>query len=172
MLPAFSKYIAICVPYLRNPFCRAGFTGRASQKPPPQGRFQGRGLAAFMPWQQETGTCLIFIRRPIHMPKKQTPPGSGQKGRPPWQAAVFRGGSWDILDFTVREGRAVYLQSGRTGGWENCRVFFLCRGTAPGRGGPPWQAAVRRRFRSWLLGWGVFHEEEGGVCPLSVSIKQ
>ena len=50
--------------------------------------------------------------------------------------------------------------------------FFLCRGTAPGRGGPPWQAAVRRRFRSWLLGWGVFHEEEGGVCPLSVSIKQ
>ena len=50
--------------------------------------------------------------------------------------------------------------------------FFLCRGTAPGRGGPPWQAAVRRRFRSWLLGWGVFHEEEGGVCPLLVSIKQ
>ena len=118
MLPAFSKYIAICVPYLRNPFCRAGFTGRASQKPPPQGRFQGRGLAAFMPWQQETGTCLIFIRRPIHMPKKQTPPGSGQKGR------------------------------------------------------PPWQAAVRRRFRSWLLGWGVFHEEEGGVCPFLVSIEQ
>ena len=117
-------------------------------------------------------TRSLLIRLPIHMPKKQTLPGSGQKGRPPWQAAVFRGGSWDILDFTVREGRAVYLQSGRTGGWENCRVFFLCRGTAPGRGGPPWQAAVRRRFRSWLLGWGVFHEEEGGVCPLSVSIKQ
>gem|GEM_PF-6785128 len=69
-------------------------------------------------------------------------------------------------------GLYIFSQSGRTGGWENCRAFFLCRGTAPGRGGPPWQAAVRRRFRSWLLGWGVFHEEEGGVCPLSVSIKQ
>lgn len=142
MLPAFSKYIAICVPYLRNPFCRAGFTGRASQKPPPQGRFQGRGLAAFMPWQQETGTCLIFIRRPIHMPKKQTPPGSGQKERPPWQAAVFEEEVLDVPGFTVREGRAVYFQSGRTVSWENCRAAF-CRSTASGRGGPPWQTAVR-----------------------------
>ena len=164
MLPAFSKYIAICVPYLRNPFCRAGFTGRASQKPPPQGRFQGRGLAAFMPWQQETGTCLIFIRRPIHMPKKQTPPGSGQKGRPPWQAAVFRGGSWDILDFTVREGRAVYLQSGRTGGWENCRVFFYAGAR------PPAGADRRGRRRSGggfgvgYLVWGVLMKRSAGAA--------
>ena len=142
MLPAFSKYIAICVPYLRNPFCRAGFTGRASQKPPPPGRFQGRGPAAFMPWQQETGTCLIFIRRPIHMPKKQIPPGSGQKERPPWQAAVFEEEVLDVPGFTVREGKAVYFQSERTGSWENCRAAF-CRSTASGRGGPPWQTAVR-----------------------------
>ena len=29
-------------------------------------------------------TRSLFIRLPIHMPKKQTLPGSGQKGRPPW----------------------------------------------------------------------------------------
>ena len=171
MLPAFSKYIAICVPYLRNPFCRAGFTGRASQKPPPPGRFQGRGPAAFMPWQQETGTCLIFIRRSIHMPKKQTPPGSGQKGRPPWQAAVRRR-KLGYPGFYCQGGEGCISSVREDWRLGKLPCFFLCRGTAPGRGGPPWQAAVRRRFRSWLLGWGVFHEEEGGVCPLSVSIKQ
>ena len=98
------------------------------------------------------------------MPKKQTPPGRGKKEDRRGRRRSSEEEVWDILEFTVREGRAVYLQSGRTGSWENCRAFFLCRGTAPGRGGPPWQAAVRRRFRSWLLGWGVFHEEEGGVC--------
>ena len=93
-------------------------------------------------------TRSLFIRRPIHMPKKQTLPGSGQKGRPPWQAAVFRGGSWDILDFTVREGRAVYLQSGRTGGWENCRVFFYA-------GARPPAGADRRGRRRSGGGFGV-----------------
>ena len=82
------------------------------------------------------------------MPKKQTPPGSGQKGRPPWQAAVFRGGSWDILDFTVREGRAVYLQSGRSGGWENGRVFFYA-------GARPPAGADRRGRRRSGGGFGV-----------------
>ena len=76
------------------------------------------------------------------MPKKQTPPGSGQKGRPPWQAAVFEEEVLDVPGFTVREGKAVYFQSGRTGSWENCRAAF-CRSTAFGRGGPPWQTAVR-----------------------------
>ena len=93
-------------------------------------------------------TRSLFIRLPIHMPKKQTLPGSGQKGRPPWQAAVFRGGSWDILDFTVREGRAVYLQSGRTGGWENCRVFFYA-------GARPPAGADRRGRRRSGGGFGV-----------------
>jgi len=41
--------------------------------------------------------------------RKRTPPGSGQKERPPWQAAVFEGEVLDVPGFTVREGRAVYF---------------------------------------------------------------
>ena len=51
------------------------------------------GPAESAPAGRKTGACLIFIRRALHMPKKQTPSGSREKERPPWQAAVFRGGS-------------------------------------------------------------------------------
>ena len=129
--------------------CLSGFAGRTDFSPETAAEaFTTRPVfrrepAAFIPCRHESGVCLIFIRRPaIHMFRKRTPPGSGQKERPPWQAAVFEEEVLDVPGFTVREGRAVYFQSGRTVSWENCRAAF-CRSTASGRGGPPWQTAVR-----------------------------
>ena len=90
--------------------------------------------------------CISSVREDWRLGKlpcfflcRGTAPG---RGGPPWQAAVFEEEVLDVPGFTVREGRAVYFQSGRTVSWENCRAAF-CRSTASGRGGPPWQTAVR-----------------------------
>ena len=60
------------------------------------------------------------------MPKKQTPSGSREKERPPWQAAVFRGGGSGCFGIAVGRG---YLQSGRVREVGKFTVLFL-----PGHG--------------------------------------
>ena len=106
------------------------------------------------------------------MLKKQTLPGSGQKGRPPWQAAVFRGGSLGYSGVYCK-GREGCVASVR----EDWRLGKLpCCFSMPGHGPRPGGTAVAGggpEEVSELVTWlGVFHEEEGGACPLSVSIKQ
>ena len=72
------------------------------------------------------------------MPKKQTPPGRGQKGRPPWQAAVFRGGSLGYSGVYCKGGEGC-ISSVR----EDWRLGKLpCFFSMPGHGPRPGWTAV------------------------------
>ena len=121
------------------------FPRRPLQTPSPPGRFREGGAAAFIPSQQKTGDCLIFIRRPLHMPKKQAPPGSRKKEdrrgrrRSSEEEVWDVGMSWRLL--SGRRGLYIFSQGGLEAGKTDV-LFFLCRSTASGRAGPPWQTAV------------------------------
>ena len=79
------------------------------------------------------------------MPKKQTPPGSRKKEdrrgrrRSSEEEVWDVGMSWRLL--SGRRGLYIFSQGGLEAGKTDV-LFFLCRSTAPGRAGPPWQTAV------------------------------
>ena len=105
-------------------------------------------------------TRSLFNRLPIHMPKKQTLPGSGQKGRPPWQAAVFRGGGSGCFGIAV--GRVPAVRQDKRG-WEIYRVF-----SAGARSPAGVDRRGRRRSGGGLgvgyLVWGVLMKRSAGAA--------
>ena len=58
-----------------------------------------------------------------------------KKGRPPWQAA-------DVLEFYCQGGEGCIFSVREDWKLGKLTCCFLCRSTAPGRAGPPWQTAV------------------------------
>ena len=89
VLPAFVKYIAICVPNTGNPFAEPLFPRRPSWKPSPlRPVISGQGrLSPFLPAENR---CLFnFHPAGTTHAQKTDSAWKQKKGRPPWQTAVL-----------------------------------------------------------------------------------
>ena len=155
-MPAFVKYIkyiAICVPNTGNPFAKPLFPRRPSWKPSPlRPVISGQGrLSPFLPAENRclfnfhpAGTTHAQKTDSVRKPgKRKTALAGGGLQRRRW---------WMFWSFTVREGRAVYFQSGGLEAGKTAVLFSMPEhGLRPGwtavAGGGPKEGAV-------LLGWG------------------